>query len=29
MTIEPGGLRDIHWHPKADEWQYYVAGRAK
>lgn len=29
MTIEPGGLRDMHWHPNADEWQYYITGRAR
>jgi oxalate decarboxylase len=29
LTIAPGGLRTMHWHPNADEWQYYVAGRAR
>jgi oxalate decarboxylase len=29
MTIEPGALRALHWHPNADEWQYYIAGRAR
>ena len=27
MTIHPGGLREMHWHPNADEWQYYIAGQ--
>ena len=22
----PGGLRELHWHPNADEWQYVVSG---
>jgi len=29
MTLQPGGLREMHWHPHADEWQYYVKGRAR
>ncbi|HEY5827201.1 MAG TPA: cupin domain-containing protein, partial [Hyphomicrobiaceae bacterium] len=24
-----GGLRELHWHPNADEWQYYIKGRAR
>src|SRR5207244_1947034 len=22
MSLKPGGLRALHWHPNADEWQY-------
>jgi len=22
-------LREPHWHPHADEWQYYIKGRAR
>jgi oxalate decarboxylase len=29
VTIRPGGLREIHWHPNADEWQYYIKGKAQ
>jgi oxalate decarboxylase len=29
MRIKPGGLRELHWHPNADEWQYYIGGRAR
>jgi oxalate decarboxylase len=29
LTLKPGGLRELHWHPNADEWQYYVAGKAR
>jgi len=24
-----GALRELHWHPHADEWQFYVKGRGK
>lgn len=26
VTIKPGGLRELHWHPNADEWQYWIEG---
>jgi oxalate decarboxylase len=26
VTLKPGALRELHWHPNADEWQYYVQG---
>ena len=29
VTIHPGGLRELHWHPNADEWQYYIAGEGR
>src|SRR5262245_48528290 len=29
MRIKPGSLRELHWHPNADEWQYYISGRAR
>lgn len=29
FEIEPGGLREMHWHPNADEWQYYIQGKAE
>ena len=25
--IGPGALRELHWHPNADEWQYVLSGR--
>ena len=28
VEVEPGGMRELHWHPNADEWQYYIAGQA-
>ncbi|TQR95480.1 cupin domain-containing protein [Paenibacillus ottowii] len=29
IELEPGGLREMHWHPNADEWQYYLDGKAE
>jgi oxalate decarboxylase len=29
VEIDPGGMRELHWHPNADEWQYYISGRAR
>lgn len=26
LDLEPGGLRELHWHPTADEWQYVITG---
>ena len=28
QTILPGAMRAMHWHPNADEWQYYIKGKA-
>jgi oxalate decarboxylase len=29
MDLKPGALREMHWHPNADEWQYYISGKAR
>ncbi len=29
MRLEPGVMRELHWHPNADEWQYVIAGRVR
>lgn len=29
LEIEPGAMRELHWHPNADEWQYYLEGKAE
>jgi oxalate decarboxylase len=29
VEVEPGGMREIHWHPNADEMQYYIGGQAR
>jgi oxalate decarboxylase len=26
IDLEPGALRELHWHPNADEWQYVING---
>ena len=27
LDLDPGALRELHWHPNADEWQYVIEGR--
>ncbi|MDQ0062820.1 oxalate decarboxylase family bicupin [Paenibacillus harenae] len=29
VEIEPGGMRELHWHPNQDEWQYYLSGQGR
>ena len=29
VTVHPGGIRELHWHQNADEWQYYFAGKGR
>ncbi len=29
LTIRPGAMRTMHWHPNADEWQYYMKGTGR
>lgn len=29
VEIEPGGIRELHWHPNTDEWQYYIEGQGR
>ena len=26
VELEPGGLRELHWHPNADEGQHVISG---
>jgi len=26
VDLDPGALRELHWHPTADEWQYVIEG---
>src|SRR4051812_1694790 len=26
LDLDPGALRELHWHPTADEWQYVIEG---
>ena len=29
VELEPGAMREIHWHNNVDEWQYYLSGQAR
>jgi oxalate decarboxylase len=29
VEVNPGAMREMHWHPNADEWQYYIEGEAR
>ncbi len=29
LKLKPLAIREMHWHPNADEWQYYIKGKAR
>jgi oxalate decarboxylase len=29
LIIKPGHMREMHWHPNASEWQFYIAGKGR
>jgi oxalate decarboxylase len=29
VEVEPGAMRELHWHPNASEAQYYISGQAR
>ncbi|TMD75309.1 MAG: cupin domain-containing protein, partial [Chloroflexi bacterium] len=29
VEVEPGSMRELHWHPNNDEWQYYIEGQGR
>ena len=29
VEVESGAMRELHWHPNTDEWQYYIVGRGR
>ncbi|KAI0766083.1 oxalate decarboxylase [Irpex lacteus] len=29
VTVEPGHIRELHWHPDSDEWSYFLEGNAR
>ena len=29
VEVAPGHLRELHWHPNGDEWQYYLSGTGR
>lgn len=29
VEVLPGQMRELHWHPNANEWQYYLSGEGR
>ena len=29
VDLDPGAMRELHWHPTGDEWQYYLEGSGR
>jgi oxalate decarboxylase len=29
VTLKPKGLRELHWHPNAEEWLYFHSGQGR
>ena len=29
INIKPGALRELHWHPNASEWQFWIQGKGR
>lgn len=29
VTLKPGGMRELHWHPNGSEWQYWIKGQGR
>jgi oxalate decarboxylase len=29
VTVKPGGIREMHWHPNASAWQSYITGNGR
>ncbi|KAJ7651083.1 oxalate decarboxylase [Roridomyces roridus] len=29
VTVEPGAIRELHWHPTMDEWSFFLEGTAR
>ena len=29
VRVKPKAMRELHWHPNASEWQYYIHGTAR
>ncbi|CEL57297.1 oxalate decarboxylase [Rhizoctonia solani AG-1 IB] len=29
VTVEVGGMRELHWHPTQPEWSYFIEGEAR
>ncbi|CAG7919374.1 unnamed protein product [Penicillium olsonii] len=29
VTVHPGGMREVHWHPTSDEWTFFISGQGR
>jgi len=29
VKLRPGAMRELHWHPNASEWQFWLAGKGR
>jgi oxalate decarboxylase len=29
VEVEPGAMRELHWHTNTDEWQYFISGQGR
>jgi oxalate decarboxylase len=29
VTLKPGAIRELHWHPNVSEWQYWIRGKGR
>jgi oxalate decarboxylase len=29
VKLKPGGIRELHWHPNASEWQFWLSGKGR
>ncbi|KAJ6558018.1 RmlC-like cupin domain-containing protein [Mycena capillaripes] len=29
VTVEVGGMRELHWHPTEPEWSFFISGQAR
>ncbi|KAL4959785.1 putative oxalate decarboxylase [Aspergillus stella-maris] len=29
VTVHPGAMREIHWHPTSDEWSFFIRGQGR
>lgn len=29
VTLKPGAIREMHWHPNASEWQFWLQGKGR
>ncbi len=29
VRVKPGGMRELHWHPNANEWTYFLEGKGR